>query len=490
MHSPALNTLSNKIRSAYLWTTALQLTKNILGFGISILLAHFLEPGDYGLVGMVTVLIGMVSVIQDWGMGQAVVYFEDDPSHLPTYFNLTTATGIVLTVVTFFSAPVIAAFYNEPRLVVLVRVLSFTLLLGSLRAVPSGLLTKRFQFRTLTLAEGGCTLTAGLIAVGLAWKGFGVWSLVTNILLGALLQTILFCSMLRPRFSLHMDGQLLKKVLHWGLPYTGATLLWQFYDNADYLIIGKLLGSAPLGLYTLGFRLATVANDKISSVINRVTFPSFSAMQDDLQAVSSHWLSVTHKLALLNFPLLCALAVNAEDFISLVLGPKWLPAVPIVQLLCVVSALKSLTSITINLACARGRTDMNFQFTLANALLLPGSFALGCKLGSLVGVGIAWCLVFPFICAWLIWKVGRLVGIGFGRYCASLASPSLVGALCLAAMLPVSWLLPGGLLRLCVRSSIGLVCFIACIYSRQDLRDAVRALVGEKTPVAVGAVRT
>ncbi|HYM06358.1 MAG TPA: lipopolysaccharide biosynthesis protein [Terriglobales bacterium] len=476
--------LGQKIRSAYLWTSALQLTKNFVGFGISILLARFLEPKDYGLVGMVTVLIGIVSVVQDWGMGQAVIYFEEAQEQWPTFFTVTTATGVCLTALTFFAAPVAAAFYQEPRLIPIMRILSVTLLLGGLRAVSQGLLAKRFQFRSLTLVEAGCTLGAGIVAVLFAWRGFGAWSLVINILLQASLLTVFFCWMVRPRFSWHIDRPALRKVLRWALPLTGSSLLWQFYENSDYLVVGKLLGASPLGQYTVAFRLATVANDKISSVINRVSFPSFAAMQDDLKSVIEHWLSVTRKLGLLNFPLLVALAMNAEDFISVVLGAKWLPAAALVKFLCVVGALKSLTAVVINLACARGRTDIGFQFALLNAIILPASFVAGCKLGSLRGVGIAWSLVFPLTCGLLIWKVGRLVGVSVRHYCSALAPPALLAMVCFAGMLPVSWILPGGLLRLCVRSAVGLVCFAAALWFQPGMREMVRQLLGVAAPAA------
>ncbi len=121
--------LAAKIQSAYLWTGAFQIGKSLLGFVISILLARRLQPSDYGLVGMVTVLIAIVSVFQDWGIGQAVIYFkEDSEEDLATYFTVTTATGVVLTVALFLCAPIVASFYREPRLMAIVRVLSSTFL--------------------------------------------------------------------------------------------------------------------------------------------------------------------------------------------------------------------------------------------------------------------------------------------------------------------------------------------------------------------------
>ena len=483
--------LNQKIRSAYLWTTALLLTKNLLGFGLSLLLARFLSPADYGLVGMVTVLTGIVLVAQDWGMGQAVIYFDEDHGHLATYFTVAALTGAILTVATFLVAPAVGAIYHEPRLVPIMQVLSFTLLLGGLRSVSQGLLTKRFQFRSITLIEAGCTIGSVLIAVILAWKGFGAWSLVVNILLGAFLQTVLFCWLIRPQFTLAIDRVALGRAFRWGLPLTGASLLWQFYENSDYLVVGKLLGAAALGQYTMAFRLATVPNDKVSSVINRVSFPSFSAMQKEVKSVVEHWFSLTRKIGFLTFPALVALAVNAHDFIVVVLGSKWLPAAPIVKALCIVGALKSMMAITVNLVCARGRTDLAFRFSVLNAIFLPVSFLLGCKWASLSGVAVAWCVVFPLICLYLVGSATHLVGVRLRDYCRNLASPMLTGLICLAAMLPAGWSSNSSIVRLTLRSGVGLACFYLCLKFQPALRDSIGGLLvlgGAKRPTETGNV--
>lgn len=481
-HSKGTNSWSEalglKIKSAYLWSTALQAGKNLLGFVISILLARWLQPSDYGLVGMVTVLIAIVSVFQDWGIGQAVIYFSDESEeHLATYFTVTTATGLLLTIVTFLSAPIIAKFYHEPRLIPIVRALSFTFLLGGLWAVSQGVLTKHFRFRSLTLIESACTLGSGVIAIAMAWNGYGVWSLVTNILIQTLATTLLYCSIVHPRFTLQIDRMLLKKVIRWGMPLAGSGLLWRFYDNSDYLIIGKLLGAPALGAYTLAFRLATMVNDKISSVINRVSFPSFSAMQDSLDSVIQHWLSVTRKLAWVNFPVLVAIALNTEDFISIFLGPKWQQAAPLVKYLCVVGALKTLNPLVSNLLSARGRTDIVFQITVLNSVLLPVSFLIACQIGSVATVCIGWCIVFPFTSALLVYRATKLVGISFWDFLSNLKSPALAASICFAVMLPFSWLMPFSLLRLCLRSAAGLACFGACLWFQKAVRQSLFQLI-------------
>ena len=475
--------LGPKLRSAYLWTTGVNVTKSAIAFVLSILLARFLEPKDYGLVGMVTVFIGFLGTFQDVGLGQAVFSFDPDDTILPTYFTVASLTGVVLTLLGFASAPWIAAFYHEPRMIPIIQVLSVTLFLGSLGSVSKSLLSKRFQFRELTLIESGCALSCGLLAVVLAWKGFGVWSLVANLVSASFLQTTLMCWIVRPRFTARVDGAEVRKVLRFGTPLIGAELLWKFYKNSDYLVIGKFLGSVALGQYTLAYRLATVVNDKISVIVNRVTVPAFAALKDDRNALVGHWFSVTRKLALVNFALLVGIAMNGEDFITVALGQKWLPAVVPLRFLCAVGAWDTITPIINNLLQVKRRTDFMFIYSLFNAILLPVGFTIACQAGwGLAGVGILWCVLYPLSCLYQLSKALRLVDATFWDYWSHLMFPIGVAGICLVGMMPVSWLLPGGLVRLCVRAAVGIACFALCVSFRPGTRQILRDLLGSRTP--------
>jgi len=221
------------LRSAYMWTLGGNLAKSLVGFGLSILLAKLLQPSDYGLVGMVLVVISILTILLDLGLGKAVVYFTEEEASLPVCNTVTVASGIILTAVSFWSAPLVADFYKDARLTLLLRVLSVNLLLGSFRAVPLGKLIKHFRFREITILETMSGLSSGVIAVLLAWKGFGVWSLVVNLLLSEFLLTALVYFAQPVGFTLHLPRDMLKRLLRWGLPFTGSALLWQFYDNAD-----------------------------------------------------------------------------------------------------------------------------------------------------------------------------------------------------------------------------------------------------------------
>jgi O-antigen/teichoic acid export membrane protein len=469
--------LNQKVRSAYKWTIAGTITKYMLGFGLSMLLARLLEPKDYGIIGMVLAITGLLSVVQDLGLGQAVIYFRDDEAALPAYFSVTVAMGLLFTAATFLSAPLIAWFYGTPVLIPIVQALSFTLLLSSLRSVSQGVILKRFQFREMTLIETFCGLGSSGIAVVMAWRGFGVWSLVTNLLLKAALPLFFLFAMVRPRFALRVDIAVLRRLLGWGLPLTGSSLLWKFYTNADYLVIGKLLGTQLLGYYTLAFRIATLVDEKIVAIVSRVSFPTFSELREKREEMVAHWHSVTHRLAFINFPILTGIAINSRDLVAVVLGEKWVPAVEPLRFLCMACFIRTLTPVMTTMIAAIGRTDISFRYSLLNSIVMPLAFIAGCLTAELRGVGIAWMTVMPVTCFYLIRHAARLTGTSISGYLFQLRLPLLVTCACGAAMMAVTTLLSPGFTRLLLSAAAGVTCYLLCLSTQVSFRNRVSSLV-------------
>jgi O-antigen/teichoic acid export membrane protein len=460
-----------------MWTLGGNLAKSLIGFGLSILLARLLQPSDYGLVGMVLVVISILTVLLDLGLGKAVVYFTEEEASLPVCHTVTVASGIILTAVSFWSAPLVADFYKDARLTVLLRVLSVNLLLGSFRAVPLGKLTKQFRFREVTILETVSGISAGIIGVLLAWKGFGVWSLVTNLLLSEFLLTVLVYFVQPVSFTLHLRRDMLQRLLRWGLPFTGSALLWQFYDNADKLIVGRMLGTTPLGFYSFASRLAMLPGERISAVINRVSFSSFSAIKHQRDDVVRHWLSLTRKLALLVFPILMVLALLAEDFLLVVVNRKWLPAALPVKFLCFMVALKAVQTIMTTVVTTQGRTDVTLRFALLNTLVLPVSFWLGALTGSLAGIGLAWCLAYPPICAYLLVQTCRITGLPVRRYFAELRRPAVVAILCGLVTVPGLLFLPPGAIRFFLNCTLAGGCLVLCLLSEKEMRELMLSMI-------------
>ncbi|HKR97199.1 MAG TPA: lipopolysaccharide biosynthesis protein, partial [Candidatus Angelobacter sp.] len=389
---------------------------------------------------------------------------------LPTFYTVATAAGALLAGILFLLAPVIAAFYNSPQLVPIVQCLSVTLFLGGVRSVSQSLMTKHLLFQRLTIIEGICGLLSASVAVYLAWRGYGAWSLVINLVLASVLQTLVVTVAVRPKYTLRPDMAVVKKTLRWGTPMIGSSVLWKLYDNADYLIIGKLAGKEALGFYTVAFRLATLVNEKIGAVVSRVSFPTFAALQHDHSRVAAHWFSITRKSALVSFPILTMLIVAAEDIVGVLLGAKWLPSVHLLRLLCIVGALRVLTPVTINLLPALGRSDLAFRYTLMNAIFMPASFFLACVWNGPTGVAFAWLLVFPSIALYLIHHALRLTGTHWTPYVKNLRLPMLSSIALAAGMAPALLFVANAPVRLIISALCGGAAFLMTMLASTEGR--------------------
>jgi teichuronic acid exporter len=465
--------LHRKVRSAYVWTFAVSTFRQVLGFGISMLLARFLQPADYGLIGMVLFLTGFLYVIQDLGFKRAVVSTDEAQRALPTLVTISTAMGAMMALSLFTAAPLIAGFFRTPELTAVIRWMSLGLFFTGIRTVALATLRKQLMFKRVSISAGVCSFTASVVAVVMAWHGFGVWSLVTNLLLASLLNTISVLFFVRPKFTLKFDTDAVKDSISFALPMLGSALLWKFYDNADYLIIGRLLGKEDLGFYTLAFRLGTIVNEKIGGTISGVSFFGFSAMNARMDLVVRHWLSVTRKSAMISFPFFGLLAITAEDFVEVVLGQRWMPAVTPLRLLCTVGVLRSLVPIINSLMPAIGKPGYAFQFSLINAAVLPCSFYIGCKLGGIAGVGWAWLLVFPFICLFQVHRALQVTSTTWIRYLTNLRLPALTMLAIVACVLPLNLLLPAGAFRFGLSVVVTACATLLCVVFTEDGRQMV-----------------
>ena len=451
-------TIHSRIKQAYVWTIAGSAVRYGVTFGLSLLLARLLTAEDYGLLGMMLVFTEFLVGIFDAGLSQAVVHFtEDDAEALPTYFTTSLLLGTTFTLVLFGAAPFIAALYHEPRLTLLLRVMSFTLLLGSIRCISAGILSRELRFRTLSYVEIGSAIASGLVSVGMALLGFGVWSLIAGSCLLTAIQTVAYAWYARPKFRFPLDRKVLLRIFRYSTPLVGSSLLFKFYENSDYLVVGKLLGPAALGFYALAFRLTMLMNDRVSAVINRVAFPSFANLKHQPEEVVAHWFTASKRVTLITFPVLAALAIAGEDFIRVVLRPQWLPALVPLRFLCVMAGVKILTNIIGQILAATGHPSLLFRFELISAISLPVSFFIGCKLGGILGVGIAWCTVFPLIRLAYLLAARSVLRFKLSDYLANLCQPAALTLTCAVAILPLHWLLPSGALRLCLSSLSWLV---------------------------------
>jgi PST family polysaccharide transporter len=395
---------------------------------ISAILARLLTPNDFGLIAMIIVFSSFVAIFSDFGLSSAIVQRKEIPDGaLSSIFWIGLGLGALLTTALAASAPLIAAFYSEPRLTPLVVFISTTFFIASFGYVPSALLTKNMNFKAIAII-GICALgIAGPISVFLAFSGYGVWSLAWNTVLSTAITVVftwIYCRWV-PHFSLGL--QQVKGLLRFGMNLTGNSFVGYFQRNLDNLLIGRFLGPTPLGFYNLAYNLLLFPLGNISDVVGRVMFPALSVIQHDKQKVREAYVAANRYIAVVSFPLMTWLLVTAPELIRVVYGPKWVTAIPLVQILALASIEQSIGANVGWIFLSQGRTNVLFKLSIFTTIVVAIAFAVGLRWG-VEGVAIAYTIA-SYLLAYPVFAIAfRLVDLKV-RYFIAKLSPIILATL-------------------------------------------------------------
>ena len=310
------------------WSASAQIAQLLMQVLITAILARLLTPSDFGLIAMVAVFSAFVAVFSNFGLTSAIIQKKEvSDETLSSTFWVNVGLGALLTIALAASAPLVAAFYSEPRLTPLVVFISTTFFITSFGSVQTALLTRSMNFKALAVINICALGISGAISVFLAFSGYGVWSLASLTVLSVFL-TVVFTwiySRWVPHFSFRL--QRVKGLLRFGANVTGFSFFNYFARNADNLLIGKFLGAAPLGFYNLAYNLLLFPITNISNVIGNVMFPALSKVQHDKQMVRETYVTANRYIAAICFPLMIWVLVTAPQLIRVVYGPKWVGAI-------------------------------------------------------------------------------------------------------------------------------------------------------------------
>src|SRR5262245_3239589 len=249
--------LREKIIHAFLWVSLGKAIGQGFSWLVTILLVRILTPGDFGLVAMASVFIGVIDLINEVGIEAAIVQKEDlDDEDLHSIFWVSIFSGLCLYILVFFLAPTLAALVNNGELTNVLRTLALTFIIGSFRCIPLSLITKKLEFDTRSIAESFSVITGGVASIILALVGDGVWSLVFVALCLNLVLTVsvFYFAHLTPKPICSLAK--IKRILNFSISVVGSSVLWYFYSNFDSFIIGKLLGDKLLGYYSVALTLS------------------------------------------------------------------------------------------------------------------------------------------------------------------------------------------------------------------------------------------
>ncbi|MFZ3129537.1 MAG: lipopolysaccharide biosynthesis protein [Desulfosporosinus sp.] len=339
-------------------------------FVVQIVLARLLLPKDYGLIALVIIFTSIASVFVQSGFNTSLIQKKDaDESDFSSVFYLSLLIAIVLYIVLFFTAPFLAEFYEEPRLIPVFRVLSITLFFGAFNSIQNAVIARKMQFKKLFFSSTGAILISGTGGMCMAYAGFGVWALVGQQICNQLLITLIlwFTVNWRPRLLFSIER--VKGLFSFGWKLLASSLIDTLYMNLRSLIIGKIYNPAMLGFYNRGDQFPALIVSNITGSIQSVMLPVLSSQQDNRKRVKDMLRRAIVTSSFIIFPMMVGLAVTAEPLVKILLTDKWLPCVPFLQIFCASYALWPIHTANLQAINALGRSDIFLKLEIIKKIV-------------------------------------------------------------------------------------------------------------------------
>lgn len=364
-----MSNLETRAANAAWWSTLEILARYGVQFVVMVVLARLLTPDDFGLIAMLLVFTSIGTLLVDSGFGTALIQRQhttaDDET---TVFIFTTCAGIITAAVLMLAAPNIAAFFNQPKLIELTRVMAFVLPLGAFAAVPDALLTMRLDFKARARAEVVASLCSGAVAVALALRGFGVWSLAWQsiVSIGVRGTLLWIYSGWRPRG--HYRTASFRSLFGFGGYMFLAGVLSAAAVRLQSLMIGKLFDSSALGYYTLAQNTQSAPSSFMGQVLSRVGLPVFSTLAKDREKLVVALRSSLRMAMFLFVPCMVGIAVVARPLIDMLYGERWGHAAPILSVLALGAALWPVHVLNLAAISAQGRSDLFLRLEVIKQL--------------------------------------------------------------------------------------------------------------------------
>ena len=352
----------------------------LLSFATTVLVARILVPADFGVMALAGMFIATAGLLAEMGLGGAIVQFRDlDRRELNTCFWITVTLAAIAYAVLSLGASVIATWFAVPRLAEVLPVLALGLPVNACTVVSGSLLRKRLALDRVSQAEiiGAVVTLPVMLCCALA--GLGVWTLVIGSLVGWVVRGAVIFAFAPWLPGLRIGGERAKEVIHFSLTTLGITMLWAIREQSDVAVIGKITGQVTVGLYSMAKDLAMLPTAKISSVVFLLSSPMMAELQTDIAAMRRAFFRAVRLTASIALPASAGMALVADDMVAVLLGPKWLPAVPVLRLLCLYAAVRAVDVLLPPVLFARRRQRFLFWYFLALLLAVPSAAALGAR---------------------------------------------------------------------------------------------------------------
>lgn len=380
-----MSDLVNKTQKGLQWSAVERVLTQGIQLAITLLLARLLGPTAFGLVGMLAVFITIGNVFVDSGFSSALIRKIDrSESDLVTafYYNIVMAT--VCYFVLYIFAPFLAIFYQHTDLKILLRVMGLTVLINAFTLIPRVKLNVAMDFKTQAKISIISALISGATATALAMNGFGVWTLVVQTLISASCTTFLFIYFVPWVPCDNVSKSSFHYLFGYGSKLLLSGLIDVIYNNLYQIIIGKKFSPTVVGQFTQANQLASVPAMTLTGVIQRVTFPLFSQLQDNPDKMESAYRLTLKMAAIVIFPLVIGLGLIAEPLLTSLLGNQWQAAAVLLSVLCVGYMLYPIHAINLNLLQVTGRSDIFLKLEVFKKIIGVAILIISIPYGVLV----------------------------------------------------------------------------------------------------------
>lgn len=449
-------------------------------FVTTAVLARLLSPSDFGLVGMAMVITAFITVFKDLGTAAAVIQRKKlSETLLSSIFWVNTVFGFIMMVLLFALASVCAGVYHEPRIAPLLRMLSVTFFISGITIVHQAIQERNLSFGKLAKIELISTFFGAFVGIGLALLKAGVWSLVYQTVAITSMTTLLLVVMTPWRPKLVFQWSEVKSVSNYTMNLTGFSLINYFSRNADYLLIGRFLGTEALGYYMLAYRIMLYPLQNISAVIGRVVYPAYSQMQDDNERFGRAYVRVVGAVALVTFPLMIGVMVLCKPFIISVFGRAWIPSAAVLAILAPVGMWQSIGTLNGIIYRAKGRTDLQLYVGSICTAIFVTTFAVGLRWG-IIGVAVGYTIMSALLAVPNLLIACKLINLNIMRLAEAVWRSFVCSILMGVVIFELRRILTGNLeVKITLISSVmaGLLIYAAATWfiNRQQISSAITA---------------
>ncbi len=484
------SSLKGRVRQGLRWSFVNTIGVRVMSFVSGIILARILAPDDFGAYAAAIAIVNILFGWNDLGMLLALVRWQGDLKVAArTAMTLSLVPSVGIYVVCFLAAPAFADVMNSPRSAGILRLIALTVVLDGAVAVPQGLLVRSIAQKRMAFIEFTAVPVNVCITVTLAVAGVGPWSLAIGQVAGNLVSAVLLTAAAPFRVRPGFDPKVARSMLSFGVPLAFTSLVEYMLLNADYVIVGSLLGPVALGFYLIAYNVSNWPVNLLSDAIRRVSIAGFAHLSKDDEVAARRNFNRTYALLLtVTLPLIMALSLLGPELVRFVYGGRWAPSGHVLRSLALLAGARIAVGFIFDLLVGAGRTRTTFVLQCIWLVVLVPALAVGAEIGGIRGVGVAHALVALGIAAPLFLRAVSRYGVDLRDLGRRLLRPAVGGAVVLAGGLVLVALVNGVVLRLLlVGPAIGLTYGVITV-PRQAASDAIARVRSRRgTPAAAEA---